>query len=110
MIIKNLHINIVILILGIFSLQSVGVDSFSGSFLITELEIEESTTEIDEIDFTKESSQSDSGNGGNAIIPTQNPPIKSPFISKSNLLRFESKDLSQKPQLFILYCCLKLDC
>ena len=98
MTIKNLHINIVILILGIFSLQSVGVDSFSGSFLITE--IEESTTEIDEIDFTKESSQSDSGNGGNAIIPTQNPPIKSPFISKSNLLRFESKDLSQKTTTF----------
>lgn len=110
MTIKNLHINIVILVLGIFSLQSVGVDFFLGPFLITELEIEESTTEIDEIDFTKESSPSGSGNGGNAIISTQNPPAKSPFVRESNLLRFESKDLSQKPQLFILYCCLKLDC
>ena len=107
---KNIHINLILLLLGIFSMQSAVFDSLSSSFFATEVELEESNKELDNVDFVEKSLHSGSGDGGNAIIPTQNPPIKSPFVSEYNLLRSESKDLSQKPQLFILYCCLKLDC
>ena len=110
MTIKNIHINLMLLMLGFFSMQSAGFDHRSNSFFAIEAELEESNKEIDNVDFVEKSFHSASGDGGNAIIPTQNPPIKSPLVSETNLLRSESKELSQKPQLFILYCCLKLDC
>lgn len=110
MTIKNIHINLILLMLGIFSMQSGVFDSNSSSLFVTEIELEESNKEVDNVDFVEKSLHSGSGDGGNAIIPTENPPIKSLLVSETNLLRSESKDLSQKPQLFILYCCLKLDC
>lgn len=91
-------------------MQSVGMDALSSSILVTEVEVEESNTEIDEVDYADASEHTGSGDGGHAIIPTSDPLRESPFINKSTSLRPGSKDLLQKSHLFILYCCLKLDC
>ena len=108
--IKNIHINLLFLILGIFSLQAIEYDSFPNPNLFLETEIEETIEDINELDYEKKFPESDSDGGNNAIISNQNVSFINPFITKSTLADNNSKDLSQKPHLFILYCCLKLDC
>lgn len=108
--ISRLHINFILLILGIFSLQSVEFDSPSNVRLLLETEIEESIDNINEFDIGSDKSDSDSDGGKNAALPSEHILLRNPFSAKSNLVRLESKYLSQKPHLFILYCCLKLDC
>jgi len=107
--IKNLHINLLFLILGIFSLQSVEFDSFSNPKLFLETEIEKTFDDIIEIDFEKQLSNFDSDGGNNAIISNQSVHFISPF-AKTKIADKNSKDLPNKTHLFILYCCLKLDC
>ena len=109
--IKNLHINLLFLILGIFSLQSLEFNSFSNPNLFWETEIEETTDDIVKFDFDKQLSDydSDSNGGSDAIISSQNFHFLS-LYAKSILATKTSKDLFKKTHLFILYCCLKLDC
>ena len=106
--IKNLHINLLLLILGIFSLQPAELDSFSIQNLFLETEIEESIDDSIELDI--EEKLSDSGNGNNAVVSNQNFHFRNPYVANKKLANNQPKDLSKKPPLFILYCCLKLDC
>jgi len=108
--VKNLHINVVLLILGIFSLHSAEFDSFSNPSFFKETEIEESIDDTRELDFDSELSSSDSDNGGNAAILNIDHRKKNLSFGEVASQYSESKDLSQRPHLFILYCCLKLDC
>lgn len=108
--IKNIHTNLLLLILGVFSLQSVNFDSFSNRDLFLETEIEESIDDSIEIDIEKQLSDSDSGKKNNALVSNQNISFINPPIAKSTLANNNSKDLSKRPRLFILYSCLKLDC
>lgn len=87
-----------------------GFDSFPYQNSLSETEIEETIDDISELDYDKQFSDSDSGGGSNAIISKQNIPFVNPYITQSAIADNNSKDLSQKPHLFILYCCLKLDC
>ena len=107
--VENIYINLFLLILGFFTLQSVELDSFSTN-LFLETDIEESIDDRIELDFEEQLSDSDSGNGNNAVVSNQNFHFINPFIAKSKLANNQSKGLSKKPHLFILYCCLKLDC
>ena len=107
--IRNIHLYILILILGAFSLQSLKLDSFSKENLFLKTDIEESFKSI-ELDFEKQLLDSYSGGDGNAIISNQNLSSTNTPIAKFTLENNNSKDLSKLPQLFILYCCLKLDC
>lgn len=106
---KNIHITLVLLILGIFSLQSLEFDSLSNPNLFLETEIEETIDDIVTLDSDEELSDSNSDGGINAIIPSQNFHSSSPY-AKSILAHKVSNDLSNKSHLFILYCSLKLDC
>lgn len=108
--IKKSHIFFSLLIIGIFSLTSVGMDSFSIPSYFVEIEIEESISDINNLDFEKEKSESKIGNGGNSAILFENPHGIALFFSKTHSLNAVSEDLSLKSPLFILYCCLKLDC
>ena len=107
--IKNIHINLLFLILAIFSLQSVAFDSIPNRILFLETEIEETTDDIIELDYEKQLSDSDSDGGNNAIISNQSFHFLSPF-SQNKIANKNSKDLPNKTHLFILYCRLKLDC
>ena len=107
--IKSIHITLILLILGIFSLQSLEFDSFSNPNLFLETEIEETIDDIVEIDYDKQLSDSDFDGGSNAVIASQNVLFLSPY-AKSILANKNSKALPNKTHLFILYCCLKLDC
>lgn len=107
--IKNIHINLLLLILGIFSLQSADIDSFSNRNLFLETEIEESIDDSIELDIEEQLSDSDSGNGNNALVSNQNFHFINPFVANKKLANNQPKRLSKKPHLFILYCCLKLD-
>jgi len=108
--IENVHMNLLLLVLGIFSLQSVEFDSFSNPNLFLETGIEESIDDTIELDFDKQLPDAYSDGGGPGIISTHNSHIKNPIVAKSTLARAISKDLSKRSHLFILYCCLKLDC
>ncbi len=107
---KYIHKDLLLLILGVFSFLYVLSDCITNPNIFIQTEIEESLDEIDEVDFEIELSDSDSGTGGSAIVSAQNTLIKIPLSGRSDLRYSQSKDLSQKPHLFILYCCLKLDC
>lgn len=108
--IKNSHIIFSLLILGIISLNSVGIDSFSNSSFLVETEIEESTNDITELDFDKDFSHSSSHGGGKTAVLNTNEYISILPHSVAVLQDIYKKELSQKTHLFILYCCLKLDC
>lgn len=106
---KGLHISIFLLI-GLFSLQSIEFDSVSYYNLFSETEVEESIVELGELDFEQELSFSDSNDSGNTPILGDHSLLKNPLNGKSTFRPLGSKDLSAKTHLFILYCCLKLDC
>lgn len=107
---RTVHINILFLIVAVCCLQSVTLNSISSSQLFFETEIEESILDSNEIDFEKELSLSDSDNNGSAIISSSYLGLKLPFDGDRVLLSPVSKGYSKKLHLFILFCCLKLDC
>jgi hypothetical protein len=104
--IKQTHIILFLLVVSTLSLQFTNIDS---NFYL-ETETEESINDIDELESEEDRSASDSDGGKNAVASIQNSLSHHLFSWKSNSLFCESTDLSQRPQLFILYCCLKLDC
>lgn len=108
--IKNSHIIFSLLVLGIISFTSVGINSFSNSSFFVETEIEESINDISELDFEKEFSYSSSDGGGNAAVLNTNQSLTILFYNTATSQNTYKKKLPSKPQLFILYCCLKLDC
>ena len=108
--IKNSHIIFSLLVFGIISFTSVEIDSFSNSSFFIETEIEESINDISELDFEKEFSLSNSDGGGNAAVLNTNQYLTFLCYNTSLSQSTYKKELSSKPQLFILYCRLKLDC
>lgn len=110
MMLKNLNINLVFLLLGFFSLQSVTADALSFPLLATEVEVEESIVDIDDLNLSYETTQTDSDAGGSATITSQPRFENNSSISNSPKRNYTSRELHNKAPLFILYCCLKVDC
>lgn len=104
--VRYAYINLFVLILGFFSLQSTDLDSFSNLFL--DEEIEELIYDSYELDFEKQLSDYDDGDNGS--VSSLNTLIKNPFTTQVDIKNPEPKDLPKKSNLFILYCCLKIDC
>ncbi len=98
-----------LLVIGIISLTfSVNDSSISNKFLV-ETELEESISEIDKLSFVSEITNSDNGgdNGFATIEPST--PLLSYFDFTSSTF-VTSNEVAKKHPLFILYCCLKIDC
>lgn len=108
--IKQTHIILLLLVVNILFLQLTDIDSNFVSNFYSETETEESINDIYELESEEDRSASDSDGGKNAVASIQNSLSHPLFNWKSNSLFCESTDLSQRPQLFILYCCLMLDC
>ncbi|PKH52471.1 hypothetical protein CXF68_18005 [Tenacibaculum sp. Bg11-29] len=103
------HIIFSLLVLGIISLTISVNDSsiFNQSFVETELE--ESISEIDELSSDVDVSNSDDGGNNRIATLAFLTPYPQYFDNTSSLV-LNSKKRSQKHPLFILYCCLKIDC
>lgn len=108
--IKNLHIIFSLLILGVVSLISVGMNSSPNPSFFIETEIEESINDISELDFEKDFSHSSSDDGGKAAFLNTDIFINAISYYAIVFQNTYKKERSQKVHLFILYCCLKLDC
>lgn len=106
---KSSHILFSILILGITSLILVGIHSFSPPNFFVKTKIEKSI-DIDESYSEKHFSNSGSDNGGKTAILFSSKVLKIPFCNTITPYPNLSKKLSPKTHLFLLYCCLKLDC
>ncbi len=103
------HIIFSLLVIGILSLTINVNDSsfFNQSFVETELE--ESISEIDELSFDVDISNSDDGgNNGIAALAFRTSFLQ--YFDYTSSLVLNSRSLSQKLPLFILYCSLKIDC
>lgn len=107
---KNLYITFILLILGIYSLNAMIIDSIKNHTFLIETELEESIDEISELNFEKQSSNSGSDNGGNTAISASSKNIKIFFFGQAKPKFLLSKEFLFESHLFILYCCLKLDC
>lgn len=108
--IKKSYTNLLLLILGFFSLQAVEFDFFSNPQFFLEIELEESLTDIDELDFSKELSRADHGKDGSAVFFNTHLNLKNLSYSEVSSFYLNKKDSYRERYLFILYCCLKLDC
>ena len=104
------HIILLLLVVSTLFIKLTTIDSNFFSSYSSETEIEESYFDIDETESEKDWYTSGSDNGNNAAACIQNSNSHHFISRKSNSLFFESTDLSKRSQLFILYCCLKLDC
>ena len=103
------HIIFSLLVIGIVSLTfSVNDSSIFNQFLV-ETEIEESISEIDELSSILEITNSnDGGNNGFAVIASSTPLLSYFDVTSSTFAT--SNEVAKKHPLFILYCCLKIDC
>ena len=103
------HIIFSLLVIGIVSLTfSVNDSSIFNQFLV-ETEIEESISEIDELSSVlKTTNSDDGGNNGFAITASSIPLLQYFDFNTSTFTTF--KEVAKKHPLFILYCCLKIDC
>lgn len=104
---ENLHIKLLYLILVVFSLQTAEVNALSSDLLI-ELENKEFIEDSIEIEF--ESLLIDSDGGNNAIISAITLISRSPLVISTLIAYKDSRSQHNKLHLFILFCCLKLDC
>jgi len=103
------HIFFYVLLLGLVP-YTVTDDGFLFSKqVLAETEIEEIADSFEDVFFEKGNVSLDSGAGSNGILPQK---ISLPQIQNMTCNSSEVRDdiAPNTSQLFILYCCLKLDC
>lgn len=103
------HIIFSLLVIGIISLTSTVNDPSILNQSLGEIELEESISEMDESSSTSATTNSDDGgDNGFAITASTTPSLQ--YFDFTSSTFATSDEVTKKHPLFILYCCLKIDC
>lgn len=105
---KFRHISLLVFIVGFLFQQNLGFDSFTNAIFL-KIEGEESYEHSYELEFEEDRSNSKLDSGSSSAILNVYGSVHPRYIHK-DYTQWIAVDYTPKNRLFILFCCLKLDC